>query len=221
MFVCVCAIIVGTAKFGGRGHTMASGSGSITSEEDFYSLLNCDESSSEEQISTEFKLLARRHHPDKVADPSEKDAAEKRFLLLKKGRDVLLDADMRQKYDQWRTGFSKWINFEDWMRMQSRLHTSIHWASNTPKMARLEQHREAPDSDTCNTGGGRKHCEGGEGGEGGARDGVGRHGEMVRGEEGAGENGEGGREVSAALQQFRRSGGVGGSRGSKFRNYQL
>ena len=123
---------------------------------------------------------------------------------------------MRQKYDQWRTGFSKWINFVDWMRMQSRLHTSIHWVLNTLKMARLEQHREMPDSegDSCNSGSGRGGSEGQEGGGGWSRAGVRGHG-------GVGETRDGEvaelEEVSTALQQFR-SGGEGGSswRGSKF-----
>ena len=47
-----------------------------SSTDDFYALLKCDESSSVEQIAMEFKLLARKHHPDKVTDPEEKEAAE-------------------------------------------------------------------------------------------------------------------------------------------------
>ena len=113
--------------------------GTYRVETDFYGLLNSDISSSSEQISTEFRLLARKHHPDKVTDWKQKEAAEKYFVLLKKARDVLLDANMRHKYDQWRTGFSKWICFDDWMKMQNRVHTSVHWAETTKTMAPLEQ----------------------------------------------------------------------------------
>ena len=46
------------------------------------------------------------HHPDKVTD---QEAAEKHFVSLQKARDVLLDMDMRRKYDQWRAGFRIWL----------------------------------------------------------------------------------------------------------------
>ena len=68
-------------------------------DEDFYKLLGCDETSSVslksthtnnsiiffskpqgEQISTEFKLLAKKYHPDKVS--CEEDRAEGRYYLL-------------------------------------------------------------------------------------------------------------------------------------------
>ena len=94
----------------------------------------------------EFKLLVRKHHPDKVTNPDENKMAEKHFVTLQKARDVLLDTDMRRKYDQWRGGFRMWISFDDWLKMQSRVHTSIHWATNTEKMASLEQRRETSDS---------------------------------------------------------------------------
>ena len=195
-----------------------------SSTDDFYALLKCDESSSVEQIAMEFKLMARKHHPDKVTDPEEKEAAEKHFVALQKARDVLLDTDMRRKYDQWRGGFRMWISFDDWLKMQSRVHTSIHWATSTEKMASLEQRRETSDSGrvSCGVSGGRDE-EGevrrGVVGGGGGEKGEVRHG-VVGG--GGGEEGgqTGGREVSSCLQQFRRNGG-GGWRGSKFRNYQL
>lgn len=66
-------------------------------DEDFYVLLGCDETSTvgwrhngrctpcfnktqkfqPEQISTEYKLLAKKYHPDKVSNPEEKDAGWK------------------------------------------------------------------------------------------------------------------------------------------------
>ena len=176
------------------------GDSSSNDTEDFYSLLHCDESSSSEQISTEFKLLAKIHHPDKVVNPDEKEAAERFFLRLKQARDVLLDAETRQKYDQWRTSFRRWISFDDWLKMQSRIHASIHWASSAQKMPRLEQPSETPGGErgsSCSSEGGRR----GRGREGGGS------------EEGVGD-------VTAALHQFRR-GSVGGTRASKFRNYQI
>ena len=101
-----------------------------------------------------------------------------------------------------------WISFDDWLKMQSRVHTSIHWATTTEKMASLEQQRETSDSGcvSCGASGGEE--------EGEVRRGVVRGGGREKGGQ------TGGRELSSCLQQFRRSGG-GGWRGSKFRNYQL
>ena len=45
-------------------------------EDDFYSLLGCDELATTEQINTEFRQKAKLHHPDK--NPGDK-AAEKLF----------------------------------------------------------------------------------------------------------------------------------------------
>ena len=39
--------------------------------EDFYGLLGCDRNSSNEQISTEFKIRAKECHPDKSANRSD------------------------------------------------------------------------------------------------------------------------------------------------------
>lgn len=34
-------------------------------EKDYYQVLNCSSSSSKEQITREYRLLCKRHHPDK------------------------------------------------------------------------------------------------------------------------------------------------------------
>ena len=175
------------------------------STEDFYTLLNCDESSSVEQIAAEFKVLARKHHPDKITTPEGKAAAEKHFVLLKKARDVLVDVDMRRKYDQWRAGFRMWMKFDDWLKMQSRVLTSIHWATSIQKMPSLEQ-GETPDTSSvsCSTSSNDERRD------------------VVGGEGGREERKSAGREdqVSSPLQQFRSCGG-GRSRVNQFRNYQL
>ena len=40
-------------------------------EEDYYSVLGCDPSSSEEQILTEYRIRAKESHPDKMGDTEE------------------------------------------------------------------------------------------------------------------------------------------------------
>ena len=150
----------------------------------------------------------RKFHPlplnpvyaTEVASQEDKEASEKYFIVLKRARDVLLDSDMRHKYDQWRAGFRMWINFEDWLKMQSRLHTSIHWATPTQKLPSLE-HRERVNSDSvsCST------CSNEEAGDERERKLM----ERWRG-----------RGVASSLQEFRRSPGKEVTV-SKFRNYQL
>ena len=182
------------------------------SAEDFYTLLGCNETSSAEQISTEFKLLARKHHPDKVSDLDGKEAAEKHFILLKRAKEVLLDADMRQKYDQWRVGFRMWISFDDWLKVQSRVHTSIHWATTTQKTPSLEQGGTSVadgSSVRCSINSTTHQIVADERDRGSAG-----------GEGGGGDEWGGGEEVPQSLQQFRRGSGRD-SKVSKFRNYKL
>ena len=50
--------------------------------EDYYAILGCDKSSSQEQISTEFKIRAKECHPDKVSG-SYKSNPERFQVLLR------------------------------------------------------------------------------------------------------------------------------------------
>ena len=45
--------------------------GSGEDKVDYYSVLGCDPSSSEEQIMTEYRVRARQSHPDKQGDTEE------------------------------------------------------------------------------------------------------------------------------------------------------
>ncbi|KAM8706633.1 hypothetical protein ACLKA7_010835 [Drosophila subpalustris] len=108
--------------------------------EDFYSLLQCDETSSPEQIQAEYKALALQYHPDK--NSGDKDA-EAKFQLLKEAKETLCDPERRAVYDKWRnSGIS--MSYKQWLGMkehvgQVRRYTiaekvdkeSMHWA--TPK----------------------------------------------------------------------------------------
>ena len=50
--------------------------------------------------------------------------AEEFFVKLDRAKEVLVDKEKRSKYDQWRNGgFSSWISFDNWMAIQSRVHT--------------------------------------------------------------------------------------------------
>ena len=51
-------------------------------------------------------------------------SAEKLFTRIKRAKEVLLDENMRTKYDEWRGGvFKSYWSFDDWLALQSRVHT--------------------------------------------------------------------------------------------------
>ncbi|XP_076231358.1 dnaJ domain-containing protein isoform X1 [Calliopsis andreniformis] len=96
-------------------------------EEDYYALLSCDECSTVEQITAEYKVLALQYHPDKNKGDKE---AERKFQQLKHAKEVLCDPAMRSIYDKWRrSGIA--ISFKQWAEMKDHVHQSIHWS--TPK----------------------------------------------------------------------------------------
>ncbi|TRY71839.1 hypothetical protein TCAL_06106 [Tigriopus californicus] len=108
--------------------------------EDFYKLLGCDRSSTQEQIITEFKTRAKKCHPDKarINNPNDPDALNEEklpgktdeFQLLHQAKSVLTNPEERRKYDKWLdSGLS--MSYKQWKGMRESVHTSMHWA--TPK----------------------------------------------------------------------------------------
>ncbi|EFN85381.1 J domain-containing protein [Harpegnathos saltator] len=96
-------------------------------EEDYYALLSCDESSTVEQITAEYKVLALQYHPDKNDGDKE---AEKKFQLLKYAKEVLCDPEKRCNYDKWRNSGIK-ISYKQWLGMKEHVQQTMHWS--TPK----------------------------------------------------------------------------------------
>merc|ERR1712154_566061 len=88
---------------------------------DYYSVLGCDPSSSEEQIRTEFRLRARQSHPDK-------DGNKEEFQVLQEAKDTLLDRARRTLYDKWRASGLE-ISYSQWESLKETVQTSMHWAS--------------------------------------------------------------------------------------------
>lgn len=96
-------------------------------DEDYYTLLGCDENSSVEQIITEYKVRALQYHPDKNA--GDKDA-ERKFQMLKEAKEVLCDPEKKLTYDKWRSsGIS--ISYKQWLSMKEHVQQTMHWS--TPK----------------------------------------------------------------------------------------
>ncbi|KAK3782360.1 hypothetical protein RRG08_027908 [Elysia crispata] len=99
-------------------------------EDDYYFILGCVESSSEEQISAEFKARVLDCHPDKHPDNKE---AHERFAKLSKAKDTLLDPEKRKDYDKWRRSEIA-VPYDTW-RSMAHIKTSMHWGVHKPQTA--------------------------------------------------------------------------------------
>ncbi|GFR78952.1 DnaJ homolog subfamily C member 12 [Elysia marginata] len=99
-------------------------------EDDYYFILGCVESSSEEQITAEYKARVLDCHPDK--HPDNKEAHEK-FAQLSKAKDTLLNPEKRKDYDKWR-GSEIAIPYDTW-RSMAHVKTSMHWGVHKPQTA--------------------------------------------------------------------------------------
>ncbi|XP_077999382.1 dnaJ homolog subfamily C member 12-like [Glandiceps talaboti] len=105
-------------------------------EEDFYKILGCDELSATEQINAEYRVRVREVHPDKNQDSPE---AERKFHLLQKARDTLVNEESRKLYDAWRhSGLS--VPYEQWLHLKKHVHVSMHWATKPRKEPMLEHY---------------------------------------------------------------------------------
>ncbi|XP_058064229.1 J domain-containing protein [Anopheles bellator] len=94
------------------------------SKEDLYALLNCNETSTVDQIQAEFKILALQYHPDKNAGDKESEA---KFQQLKEAKETLCDPEKRASYDKWRNSGIQ-ISYKNWLGMKEHVQQSMHWA---------------------------------------------------------------------------------------------
>jgi curved DNA-binding protein CbpA len=72
----------------------------IDAKIDFYKILNVSSSATDAEITSAYKKLALKFHPDR--NPNNKEA-EERFKELANAREALLDAEKRQYYDKERS----------------------------------------------------------------------------------------------------------------------
>ncbi len=72
---------------------------------DYYKVLGVDKGSTEKEIKSAFRRLAREHHPDvNPGDPQ----AEARFKEINEAQEVLTDPEKRRKYDQLGADWRRW-----------------------------------------------------------------------------------------------------------------
>src|SRR5450756_90855 len=64
---------------------------------DYYEVLGVPRTASQKEITSAFRKLARKHHPDLNAGDKQ---AESRFKEVSEANDVLSDAKKRKLYDQ-------------------------------------------------------------------------------------------------------------------------
>jgi curved DNA-binding protein len=67
-----------------------------TKHRDYYQVLGVDRKASQKEISSAFRKLARKHHPD--LNPGDR-AAEERFKEISEAHEVLTDPEKRKLYD--------------------------------------------------------------------------------------------------------------------------
>ena len=68
----------------------------MSSEKDFYRILNVDKKSTQDEIKKAYRNLAKKYHPD--LNPNNK-AAEEKFKEISAAYSVLSDEKKRQEYD--------------------------------------------------------------------------------------------------------------------------
>lgn len=83
---------------------------------DYYKILGVEKNATTEEVKKAFKKLAMQYHPDRQGGD------EKKFKEINEAYQVLVDAEKRQKYDQFGSdfeqqgGFGGGMNWDDFMR---------------------------------------------------------------------------------------------------------
>jgi len=96
-------------------------------EQDYYSVLGCHSSSTDEQILTEYRVRAKETHPDKEGNTED-------FQTIQEAKETLLNKAKRTMYDKWRSA-GIGVSFNQWESMKESVQTSMHWA--TPRNERM------------------------------------------------------------------------------------
>ena len=99
----------------------------LQGKEDYYGVLGCDPTSTEEQILAEYRVKAKENHPDKEGSVED-------FQAIQEAKETLLNKAKRTLYDKWR-GSGIAVSFKQWESMKESVQTGMHWA--TPRQERM------------------------------------------------------------------------------------
>ncbi|KAI8873750.1 DnaJ-domain-containing protein [Ramicandelaber brevisporus] len=99
-------------------------------DKDLYAVLNCAPTASAEQIATEYKVLALRHHPDRQPQGSESSAVAE-FQAIAHAYSILGDEEKKAKYDRWKKSGLR-IPFASWLEICDT-GMAVHWSKQTIK----------------------------------------------------------------------------------------
>lgn len=70
-----------------------------TSEENYYSILGCNQNSTQEELKRNYQALIKRYHPDKQDNTENYELINKRFIVIDKAYKILRDQYLRKQYD--------------------------------------------------------------------------------------------------------------------------
>ncbi|KAG7265655.1 hypothetical protein CRUP_016502 [Coryphaenoides rupestris] len=71
----------------------------LSRKRDYYKILGVNRSAGKQEIIKAYRKLAQQWHPDNFQSETEKKEAEKRFIDIASAKEVLIDPEMRQKFD--------------------------------------------------------------------------------------------------------------------------
>ena len=87
----------------------------------YYKSLNCHQASSVEQITAEYRVLAKKWHPDTIGGDIET------FQRIEEAKRILLNPSTKKSYDNWlNSGIS--VSYEVW---KEKCGSNVHWAKPT------------------------------------------------------------------------------------------
>jgi DnaJ family protein C protein 12 len=124
-----------------------------SAQDDYYQMLGCDQTSTVEQISTEFKVRALKYHPDKNSGDKK---AEETFQKLNEAKETLCDPEKRATYDKWKNSGVA-VSYKTWLSNKEHFQQSMHWAQMNTKDRMLPEGGEGASSSMAS----RRASEGG------------------------------------------------------------
>lgn len=118
-------------------------------EQNYYEVLNSRNSSSKEQITTEYRFLCKQYHPDRITDGIQNTEDSEQYYKITKAYEVLSNEKQRKDYDKW-MGSGLSVSYERWKQLSAVSHTSLHWGTRKSQLA-LEEGEDRNKSETETT----------------------------------------------------------------------